>query len=59
MKLEKICPKCHKLVRFIGEGGYGKCTNDECKFEMKLEECHTKDCDEFMLDKKDLFTEIE
>ena len=51
------CPLCHSVVRYFGEGGYGKCTNNTCTFEQKIEGCDTKPCEDINLrDNKDLHT---
>ncbi len=30
----------------LGEGGYGVCSNDQCKIKRKLASCDIPDCDE-------------
>jgi hypothetical protein len=53
---EKKCPICNSIIVFLGEGSYGKCSNDECKFTTKKEGCDVPDCDDMALEeeKKDL-----
>ena len=52
---EKKCPLCHHVVTYYGEGGYGKCTNNHCTFEQKIEGCDTKPCEDTnLIDKRDL-----
>ncbi len=41
-------------MTFFGEGGYGRCTNDSCKFEAKIEGCETEGCDDYNLEHKDI-----
>jgi len=42
---KKDCPICHSVVSYYGEGGYGKCSNNQCTFELKIEGCDTEPCD--------------
>jgi len=41
-------------MEFFGEGGFGRCTNDGCRFEMKMEGCDTEGCDNYNLKNKDI-----
>lgn len=41
-------------MTFYGEGNYGKCTNDECRFEMKVDGCDTEPCDDYNLKHEDI-----
>lgn len=57
---EHKCPKCNSVIVFPGEGGFGVCSNDECKFETKVNECDVPDCDEMALEKeKEDWTKME
>lgn len=54
---KKNCPLCHSVVTYYGEGGYGKCTNNNCTFEQKIEGCDTQPCEDTNLkEKKDLYS---
>jgi len=54
---EKKCPSCHSVVTYYGEGGYGKCTNNTCTFEHKVEGCDTEPCEDTNLKgKKDYYS---
>lgn len=49
----KNCPLCHSTITYFGEGGYGKCANNSCTFEQKIEGCETEVCKDAYLDEKD------
>ncbi|MBI9010900.1 MAG: hypothetical protein JEZ08_01620 [Clostridiales bacterium] len=49
---EKKCPLCHSAVTYYGEGGYGKCTDNNCTFEQKIEDCDTEPCKSIDLEEK-------
>lgn len=55
MKDKKFtCPKCKSSVIFFGEGGYGVCSNNECKFEVSMEECkQIKSCMEMEFEEEE------
>jgi len=48
--VELKCPKCSSVLVLLGEGGYGECTNDQCKIKYKVGQCDVPDCDEVTLD---------
>ncbi len=47
---KNICPMCNSTVTFFGEGGYGRCTNDKCRFETKTDNCKVPGCDDYELE---------
>jgi len=53
-KKNTVCPTCNSVMTFFGEGGYGRCTNDNCRFEVKTDECDSPGCDDFNLENKDI-----
>lgn len=54
---EKKCPLCHSVVMYYGEGGYGKCTNNNCTFDQKIDGCDIRHCEEIHLnEEKDLYS---
>jgi len=53
-KKAPVCPNCNSTMTFFGEGGYGRCTNDSCKFEAKTEGCKIEGCDDYNLEHKDI-----
>ena len=44
-----ICPECSGVMEYYGEGGFGRCTNDKCRFEMKVDGCDSPACDDVHL----------
>lgn len=53
-KKTPVCPNCSSVMTFYGEGSYGKCTNDKCRFEMKVDGCDTEPCDDYNLKHEDI-----
>jgi len=53
-KKAPVCPNCNSIMTFFGEGGYGRCSNDSCKFEAKIDGCDTVDCDTVNLENQDI-----
>lgn len=47
---KNICPMCNSTITFFGEGGYGRCTNDKCRFETKTDNCDAPGCDDYELE---------
>ena len=43
------CPECNAVMVLLGEGGYGECTNDECRLKVKVDGCKVPDCDDLAL----------
>lgn len=41
---QDACPLCNRVVTYYGEGGYGKCANNKCTFELKTKGCDLKPC---------------
>ncbi len=48
-KNDTSCPLCNSTLTFFGEGGYGRCTNDSCRFEVKTDKCDVPGCDDYEL----------
>lgn len=53
LKEVKTCPVCHETHVLLGEGGYGKCKNDQFIYEEKIQGCNTISCDEYRLIKEE------
>lgn len=50
--VELKCPECSSVLVLLGEGGYGECSNDECRLKVKTDQCNIPDCDELALEKE-------
>lgn len=53
-KKAPVCPNCNSVMTFFGEGNYGRCSNDSCRFEAKIDGCDTVACDDYNLENKDI-----
>lgn len=46
------CPNCSADLVLLGEGGYGRCTNDQCRIKVKIDQCDVPSCDDLALEEE-------